>query len=150
MKDSRKWDNMESFLLKECYTLAAQYEANSSARDILRSKGRKISIPDGYVPDSNNIELPYSTQKIVSDVLYALTMENAAAPATGSFGLQAAVSAMPNCGEKEYLLAILSLRSGRSESNRLEALRHISLALSQSINDPRYTALADILQQNNG
>lgn len=150
MKDSSKWDNMESFLLKECYTLAAQYEANSSARDILRSKGRKISIPDGYVPDSNNIELPYSIQKIVSDVLYALTMENAAAPATGSFGLQAAVSTMPNCGDKEYLLAILSLRSGRSESNRLEALRHISLALSQSINDPRYTALADILQQNNG
>ena len=149
MKDASRWDNIQSFLLKECYTIAAQYEANSSARDILRSKGRKISIPDGYVPDSNNIELPYSIQKTVSDALYALTMENAADPAAGSFGLQAAVATMPNCGEKEYLLAILSLRSGRSESNRLEALRHISLALSKSPNDPRYTALADILQQNN-
>lgn len=89
MKDASRWDNIQSFLLKECYTIAAQYEANSSARDILRSKGRKISIPDGYVPDSNNIELPYSIQKTVSDALYALTMENAADPAAGSFGLQA-------------------------------------------------------------
>ncbi len=150
MKDSNKWDNIESFLLKECYTLAAQYEANSAARDILRSRGRKISIPDGYVPDGNNITLPYSTQQAVSNVIYALTMEGAAGATSGSFRSQHEISAMPNCGDKEYLLALLALRSGRSESQRLEALRHISLALSYSPNDPRYIALADILQQNNG
>lgn len=150
MKDSDRWDNMESFLLKECYTLAAQYEVNSTAQEILRSRGRKISIPHGYIPDSNNITLPYSIQQAVSNVLYALTMEDAVGMASDSFRLQHEISAMPNCGDKEYLLALLALRNGRNESQRLEALRHISLALSYSPNDPRYIALADILQQNNG
>lgn len=58
MKDANKWDNIESFLLKECYTLAAQYEENGAARDILRARGKKISIPDGYIPDGSNITLP--------------------------------------------------------------------------------------------
>lgn len=150
MKDSNKWDNMESFLLKECYTLAAQYESNAAARDILRSRGRKISIPDGYIPDGSNITLPNSTQQAVSNVIYALTMEGAAGTASDSFREQHEISAMPNCGDKEYLLAILALRNGRNETQRLEAMRHVSLALSYSPNDPRYITLAEILQQING
>lgn len=149
MKDSNKWDNLESFLLKECYTLAAQYEANGTARDILRSRGRKISIPDGYIPDGSNITLPTSTQQAVSNIIYALTMEGTAGTTSESFSAQHEISSMPNCGDKEYLLAILALRNGRSETQRLEALRHVSLALSYSPNDPRYITLAEILQQIN-
>ena len=147
MKDSNKWDNIESFLLKECYTLAAQYEANGAARDILRARGRKISIPDGYIPDGSNITLPNSTQQTVSNIIYALTMEGAAGITSDSFRAQHEISSMPNGGDKEYLLAILALRNGRSETQRLEALRHVSLALSYSPNDPRYKTLAEILQQ---
>ncbi len=147
MKDSNKWDNIESFLLKECYTLAAQYEANSAARDILRSRGRKISIPDGYIPDGSNITLPTSTQQAVSNIIYALTMEGTAGTTSDSFRAQHEIFTMPNCGDKEYLLAIMALRNGRRETQRLEALRHVSLALSYSPNDPRYITLAEILQQ---
>lgn len=150
MKDANKWDNIESFLLKECYTLAAQYEASGAARDILRSRGRKISIPDGYIPDGSNITLPTSIQQTVSNIVYALTMEGATGTTTDSFGAQHEISSIPNCGDKEYLLAIMALRSGRSETQRLEALRHVSLALSYSPNDPRYITLAEILQQING
>lgn len=150
MKDANKWDNIESFLLKECYTLAAQYEANGAAHDILRSRGRKISIPDGYIPNGSNITLPDSTQRAVSNIIYTLTMEGATDTTSDSFRAQNEVSSMPNCGDKEYLLAVLALRSGRSETHRLEALRHVSLALSYSPNDPRYITLAEILQQING
>lgn len=149
MKDSNKWDNIESFLLKECYTLAAQYEANGAARDILRSRGRKITIPDGYIPDGCNITLPTSTQQAVSNIIYALTMEGAVGTTSDSFQAQHEISSMPNCGDKEYLLAIMALRNGRSETQRLEALRHVSLALSYSRNDPRYITLVEILQQIN-
>lgn len=149
MKDSNKWDNIESSLLKECYTIAAQYETNSGARDILRSRGRKITIPDGYVPDGNNLTRPYSTQQAVSNVIYALTMEGTGM-ASDSFSLQHELSVMPKCGDREYLLALMELRNGKSTSERLEALRHISLALSYSPNDPRYIALAEILLQHNG
>lgn len=147
MKDSNKWDNMGFFLLKECYELAANYEADSVARGILRSKGQKISILDGYIPDGNNITLPYSIQQTVSNVIYALTMEGRTAKDPNSFRSQHEISAMPNCGDKEYLLALLALRNGRSESQRLEALRHIRLALSYSLDDPRYRMLAEILQE---
>lgn len=150
MKDANKWDNLESFMLKECYTLAAQYEANGEARDILRSRGRKIAIPDGYIPDGSNITLPTSTQQAVSNIIYALTMEGASDTPSDSFRSQHEISSMPNCGDKEYLLAIMALRNGRSETQRLEALRHVSLALSYSPNDPRYITLAEILQQING
>ena len=149
MKDTNKWDNIESFLLKECYTLAVQYEENGAARNILRARGKKISIPDGYVPDGNNITLPTSTQQTVSNIIYALTMEGTGTT-TDSFSAQHEISSIPNCGDKEYLLAIMALRSGRSETQRLEALRHVSLALSYSPNDPRYITLAEILQQING
>lgn len=149
MKDANKWDNIESFLLKECYTLAAQYEENGAARDILRARGKKISIPGGYIPDGSNITLPTSTQQTVSNIIYALTMEGAAGTTSDSFRAQHEISSMPNCGDKEFLLAIMALRNGRSETQRLEALRHVSLALSYSPNDPRYIALAKILQQIN-
>lgn len=148
MKKANSWDNIESFMLKECYALAAQYEGNDAARDILRSRERKISISNGYVPDGSNITLPYSTQQVVSNIIYALTMEGAAGTTFDSFRAQHEISSMPNCGDKEYLLAILALRNGRSETQRLEALRHVSLALSYSPNDPRYITLAEILQIN--
>ena len=147
MKDTNKWDNIESFLLKECYTLAAQYEANGAARNILRSRGNKISIPDGYIPDGSNITLPTSTQQTVSNIIYALTMEGAAGTTSDSFKAQHELSSMPDCEDKEYLLAIMALRNGRSETQRLEALKHVRLALSYSPDDPRYIALAKILQQ---
>ena len=76
-------------------------------------------------------------------------MEGAAGTTSDSFRAQYEISSMPNCGDKEYLLAIMALRNGRSETQRLEALRHVSLALSYSPNDPRYIALAKILQQIN-
>lgn len=148
MKDANKWDNMESYLLKECYTLAAQYEGNNSARDILRSRERKISIPDGYIPDGSNITLPTSTQQAVSNIIYALTMEGVGIT-SDSFKAQHEIDSMTDYGEKEYLLAIMVLRSGRSKTKRLEAMRHVSLALSYSPSDPRYITLAEILQQIN-
>lgn len=48
--------------------------------------------------------------------------------------------------EKEYILALLALRNGTNETQRFKALKHIRTALSDSPNDPRYIALAAVLQ----
>ena len=147
MDNFNKWDNMGSFLLKECYALAAQYEANGAARDILRSRGRKISLPDGYIPDGGDITPPTSVQQTVSNIVYALTMEGASGTTFDSFRAPDEVSSLPDCGDKEYLWAIMTLRNGRSEAQRITALNHVGFALSYSLDDPRYIALAEILQQ---
>lgn len=150
MKDLEKWDSSGAFLLKECYMFAAQYESNNAARDILYARGRKIVVPDRSVLDENHITIPYSTQRAVSNVFHALTKEGTPGKISAEFGLQDEISSMPNCGDKEYLLAILALRNGRGKAEQIEALRHIGAALSYSPNDPRYFTMAKVLQQNNG
>lgn len=149
MKDPNKRDNIDPLLLKECYTLAAQHEANNAARSILHSRGRKVSVPVDYIPDESSTTPPATLQQAVSNIIYSLTTEETAGATSNSLATQVEVSLLPECGDKEYLLAIMALRNGRSETQRVDALRHISLALSYSPNDPRYIILADILQQVN-
>lgn len=49
--------------------------------------------------------------------------------------------------EREFALALSSLQAGTSETQRLQAQRHISAALRDLPNDPRYIAFARMLQE---
>lgn len=149
MPKANKWDNGKGLLLEECHSLAARYETNAAAREILYARARKISFSPGYTPDADGIAPPDSIQQTAANVLYALTMDGD--PASGAMLGQAEqeLSSLEDCGEKEYLLALLALRRGRSETQRLEALRHIREAQQYSNSDPRYLALVDILLQQN-
>ncbi len=145
MKDSDNLSSMESSLLKECYALAAEYEQNSTARDILRSRGRKITVTEEPATDNNTAGFMASNQTAMSDAIYELTMKGGSG--YNSPKLRQSLSRMKFCGDREFLLAILALSNGRGETERIEALQHISLALSYSPNDPRYISFAQILQQ---
>lgn len=131
---------MELSLLKECYTLAAEYEPVSAARDILHSRGRKIAVTEEQAPSSNNAGSMVSDQTVMSEALRG-------GSGYGRLELRRSSSRMSFCGDREFLLAILELNDGRGEYARIHALEHISAALTYSPNDPRYIALAEILQQ---
>lgn len=143
MKTGDHWNDAALRVLKECYALAAQYEQMDAAREILRAKARKINMPDGYFPAG---QAPASLQQSVSKVVQALVFPGGD-PAQTGFGLQREVDALPDGAEKEYLQALLELHRGTGESQRLRAIRHISAAREHSPNDPRYIALAEVLQE---
>lgn len=132
-------------LFKECYDLAAQYEQLDAAKNILRDKSKKIRIADGYdsVQTQSSAE---SDMQILSEALYELALEGyAASDSNRSDRNISRVSSLPDSGEKEYLLALISLRNRTDETARNEALNHISRALAYSPNDPRYFYLSQIL-----
>lgn len=140
------WDSIEAFQLKECYDLAARFENLDTAREVLREKSKKIDIPQNYIPVQADASYQETEMQIVSEVIYGLTLEGFAASDNTGSRYAYKIDSLPGSAEKEYVLALLSLRDGTNETQRLNALRHISAALSYSPNDPRYIALASVLQ----
>ncbi len=145
MADVNTWDSIEAFQLKECYDLATQFEALDTARDVLREKSKKIDLPNNYIPVQADATYQETEMQVVSEAIYALSLEGFAASENTGFRYAHKINSLSSSGEKEYVLALLALRNGTNETQRLDALRHISVALSYSPNDPRYIALAGVL-----
>lgn len=146
MADVNTWDSIEAFQLKECYDLATQFEKLDTARDVLREKSKKIDLPKNYIPVQADATYQETEMQVVSEAIYALSLEGFAASENAGFKYSHKINSLPSSAEKEYVLALLALRNGTNETQRLDALRHISVALSYSPNDPRYIALAGVLQ----
>ena len=146
MSNVNTWDSLEAFQLKECYDLATQFVKIDTVMEVLRDKSKKIDIPKNYIPVQADVTYQESEMQIVSEALYELTLEGFAVSENTGFKCAHKISNLPSSAEKEYILALLSLRNGTNEMQRLEALKHISVALSYSPNDPRYIALASVLQ----
>ena len=147
MADVISMDSLEAFQLKECYELATQYETLDPAREILRERSKKLNIPMNYAPVQTDAAYQETEMQILSEAIYGLTLEGFAASERSDFKYAHKVSSLPPSPEKEFVLALLSLRNGTGETQRLQALRHVSAALSFSPNDPRYVALANVLRE---
>ncbi len=132
--------------MKECYDLATQFEKLDTARDVLREKSKKIDIPKNYIPVQADATYQETDMQIVSEAIHGLSLEGFAASENTGFKYAHKINNLPVSAEKEYVLALLALRNGTNETQRLDALRHISVALSYSPNDPRYIALASVLK----
>lgn len=146
MSNINTLDSIEAFQLKECYDLATQFEKLDIAKDVLREKSKKIEIPKNYIPVQADATYEETEMQIASEAIYGLTLEGFAASENTGFKYAHKINNLPSSAEKEYVLALLALRNGTNETQRLDALRHISVALSYSPNDPRFIALASVLQ----
>lgn len=140
-------DSLEAFQLKECYELAAQFERLDQAKEVLREKSKKLDVPMNYAPVQADATYQETVMQIASEAIYGLSLEGFSAAEKTGFKQAHKIDNLPSSAEKEYILALLSLRNGTSETQRLDALRHISSALSFSPNDPRFVALANVLQE---
>lgn len=96
---------------------------------------------------SEGREAAGSPMQLASEALLALTQDGYTASGDAGYLAEQWVSMLPDSAEKEYLLALLALREGRAESQRIEAMRHISRAMDLSPGDPRYLTLAEVLGQ---
>lgn len=149
MKDEFNWDSIEGFQLKECYELAQQYEHLDIARDIIREKRKRVNLPNNYVPIQPNASYTETDMQIASDVMYSLSLEGAGSSERNEFNNAHKVKNISNIAEREFLLALLALRKGTSETQRVEALRHLGIANSYSPNDIRYITLINIIRDAN-
>ena len=146
MSDVNVWNSKEAFQFKECYDLAAQFEKLNTAKDVLREKSKRIEIPKDYFPVQEDVTYVETEMQIISEAIYELTLEGLDSSENSVFKYDYKINNLPSSAEKEYLLALLSLRYGTSETQRLNALNHISAAHSYSPNDHRYITLASVLQ----
>lgn len=147
MADAIPMDSLEAFQLKECYELAAQFEPLDTARSVLREKSKKLDIPMNYAPVQTDAAYPETEMQIVSEAIYALTLEGFSDFGTDAFPYMHKIESLPDSGEKEFVSALVALRYGTGQTARIYALMHIQAALRFSPNDPRYLALADVLQE---
>lgn len=147
MDRTNNWDSLEYYQLKECYDLAVQFEKLDMAKDVLREKSKGINIPQGFIPVQENTTLPETEMTIVSEALQELSREGYTASGNSGFRFAYKIEALAPSAEKEYLSAIMTLREGTDETHRMKAIQHIRNALSLESEDPRYRALAQILQE---
>lgn len=147
MSETNVWNCLALFLLKECYKLAVLYTRDEMAKNVLREKAKSIDLSEDYVPAQVDAIYQESEMEILSDAMYALTLEGNMIHATSDFKYMYKIDSLPESGEKEYLKALLSLRQGMSESNRIEALGHLAAALAYTPNDPKMITLARILEE---
>jgi len=103
--------------LKECYELSLEAGLSEGAEEILKDKLKRLMREETQEPEP------------------AVTAE------------PTEQETLPESGEKAYLQALLELRKGRGMGQRVEALRYVTEALRRSPGDPRYLALAEILQE---
>lgn len=147
MDKSFSKDNIEAFQLKECYELSIKFEKLDIAQEVLRKRSKRLDISMNYTPVQ--VDAPYqeTEMQVVSKAIYELALEGITVPEKTSFKYAYKIDGLSNSAEKEFVLALLSLRNGTNETQIIDALRHISAALNYSPNDPRFITLAQILQE---
>ena len=147
MNNENDWNERDRFLLNECYELAERYESDEQARIIIRKKQKGISAPLDYTSTSEMISDQPTDMQLITEALLELSSEPLDSSRNAPFKYASQIAALPPSGDKEYLLALLELRNGTTETNRILAFRHITEALRFSNRDPRYVALAGILEE---
>lgn len=108
-----------------------------------------MNLPNNYVPIQPNASYTETDMQIASDVMYSLSLEGAGSSERNEFNNAHKVKNISNIAEREFLLALLALRKGTSETQRVEALRHLEIANSYSPNDIRYITLINIIRDAN-
>ena len=147
MSEVNQWDNIEAFQPKECYDLAAYFEVNDASKELLRDRSKKLNLPNNYIPIQLDVTCPETEMQTISETMQQLSIESLSTNGAADFKYTHRINNLADSAEKEFVLALLSLRNGTYETQRINALNHIRVALSYSPNDPRFIALARVLQE---
>lgn len=145
MKEEFNWDSSAGFQVRECYELAQQYERVDRARSMIGARRKNVKLLDKYVTDQRNSRYFETDMRIASDIICSLTMEGGQVSEEKQRSDEYKVLTIKNIAEREFLLALLALRKGTSETQRVEALRHLTIANHNSPNDLRYITLINII-----
>lgn len=130
-------------ILKECYSISERMVSNENAKDLIHS--RTVN-SEKYKCDNQFDVKPFSEEEMFGDILLALSEETIGGVISSVFSKQAEVNAMPESAEKNYILALLALRSGMNDEGRIAAIDYLIKAHEDSPNDPRIRTLMLILQ----
>ena len=130
-------------ILEECYSISEQNVSSEIAKDLIHSRLVKSKTTTQNNPIA---EKPFSNEEVFGDALLALSNETINEVSGNVFSKQADVNAMQESAEKNYLLALLALRSGMNDEGKVSAIEYLLKAHNDSPNDPRIRTLMLILQ----
>ncbi len=145
MAELVKKDSMEACLLKECYELAALAARSEDTGMLLKAKAEGVDIADNYIPQVQGDTCPSTEMQVSSTILESLSNDigRGGSPAKDLEMTQG----LPPSGEKEFLLALIALRSGTDATHKLDAISHITEAQRYTPDDPRYIALSMLIAE---
>ena len=130
-------------IIEECYSLSIKSVNNEIAKNLISDRLRNSKKIEKNIQYQSK---PDSVQEKFTLALLELSSESIGGSPSGFFSKQSDVNDMEECAEKNYLLALLALRSEMNEEGRIQAGKYLDRALAQSPNDPRIRTLALILQ----
>ena len=139
-------EDMKDYLLKECYEIAERFETKEISKMILREKIKNIGTAYEGNSQCDSDTSTDSYMQSISEIIRELSTEGLDVPTAEDFRLSHIVSSIPECAEKNYILALLELRRGTNETHRLAAIRYVESALAEELDDPRFRTLAEILK----
>lgn len=137
----------DAFKLKECYEFAARFEKLDAARKLLREKSKNIDVSDYLMDSQNDGSYEKTVMQVISEAIHSLSRENLDDRIYGDSEYSKKIDNLPDSPEKEYMKAIMTLKH---DANRIQdnyALNLISSAIDGDPTDPRYIALANVLQE---
>lgn len=143
-------NNAGLYQLKECYEMSVLYSSDEVAKSVLREKAKTIDIPKTDFPIQNHAVYEEMEKNTFLNAFYELSLVGNAGSIGNLYSKLNTSDSFTDSGEKELILAILSLRKGTKETNRIEAIGHLSAAHALAPNDPRITSLINILEEQQG
>ena len=140
------YTDADKVVLKECYALAEQCCTDEIAGELIRARSDELRVSRFHTDAYSDVSYADTEMTIISRIMEGLSrqpLDGRTGPEAESLGYE--LSGLPEGAEREYLYALSSLLYGRGNQQRIDALRHISTALSYDSSDPRLIALAEIL-----
>ncbi|MFU0662948.1 hypothetical protein [Gardnerella vaginalis] len=137
----------DAFKLKECYEFAARFEKLDAARKLLREKSKNIDISNYSTDSQNDVSLKETDMQVISQAIRSLSLEDLDARIYGDSEYREKIDNLPDSPEKDYVRVLMTLKH---DANRIQdnyALNIISSVIEDDPTDPRYIALANVLQE---
>ena len=131
--------------LKECYELIIDSADSNEVRALAKQRFDNLTaIGDGFF-DIDLTDTGNTVQSSISLIREALSIEEDNAPLNSGFSRQSEINALPESSEKQYVFALLSLRSNTGNFGCLNALRYLENAISQEPANIVYRTLAETI-----
>ena len=131
--------------LKECYELTVASTSSNEVRTLVNQRLDNLTAIGESFPDTGLTDTGNTVQSSVSLIREAFSIEDDSAPLNSGFPRQLEINALPESPEKQYFLALLSLRSNTGNQGCLNALRYLENAINQEPANIIYRTLAEAI-----
>ena len=131
--------------LKECYESILLSADSDEVRSLTKQRLDNLNKIGRGLQDTGTTDTGNTVQSSLSAIREALSVEDVSVPINSGFPRQSEINALPESPEKQYLLALLSLRGNTGNQGCVNALRYLESAINQDPANIVYRTLAEAI-----